>query len=133
MEKTNNNETFGMSIEKSLCEIYKLENNIEEKRVDRTITDEIKIELKRYLDEKKIKLNEYIGGGGYQDDFMLDDCRTLQVKTNFNNSDKVCPPKIGQCTKRTFLNNVAKKINKEVELNDVSEIKKFTPKKYFYK
>lgn len=124
-EKTNNNETFGMSIEKSLCEIYELENDIEEKRVDRTIVDEIKIELKRYLDTSKLELSEYIGGGGYQDDFMLKDGRTLQVKTNFNNSDKVCPPKIGQCTKRTFLNNVAKKINKDVELNDVSEIKKF--------
>lgn len=91
------------------------------------------------MDTSKLELSEYIGGGGYQDDFMLKDGRTLQVKTNFNNSDKVClserqkilknflgrPPKIGQFTKRTFLNNVAKKINKDVELNDVSEIKKF--------
>lgn len=124
-EKTNNNETFGISIEKSLCEIYKLENDIEKKRVDRTIVDEIKIELKRYLETSKIELSEYIGGGGYQDDFILKDGRTLQVKTNINNSDKVCPPKIGQCTKRSFINNVAKKINKNVELNDTSDIKKF--------
>jgi len=125
MEKTKNNETFGMSVEKSLCEIYKLDNDIEEKRVDRVIVNEINVKLKKYLDEKKIKLSEYIGGGGYQDDFMLEDGRTLQVKTNFNNSDKVCPPKIGQCTKRTFLNIIAKKINKDIELENEYEIKKF--------
>lgn len=125
MEKINNNETFGMSIEKSLCEIYELKNDIEEKRINRKIVDEIKIKLKKYLDTYKLELSEYIGCGGCQDDFMLKDDRTLQVKTNLNNSDKVCPPKIGQCTKRTFLNNVAKKINKDVKLNDVSEIKNF--------
>jgi hypothetical protein len=125
MIKTKNNETFGMSVEKSLCEIYVLENDINEKRVDRIIIDEIKIKLKKYLDTLKLELNEYIGGNGNQDDFMLKDGRTLQVKTNFNNSDKVFPPKIGQCTKRTFLNNIAKKINKYIEFEDVKEIKKF--------
>ena len=121
----NNNETFGMSIEKSLCEIYKLNNNIDEKRIDRIIINEIKDKLKNYLDKFNIKISEYIGWNSNHIDFMLEDGRTLQVKTNFNDSNKICPPKIGQCTKRTFLNNIAKKIIKNTELNDNKEIKKF--------
>jgi hypothetical protein len=124
-EKINNNEIFGMSVEKCLCEIYKLKNDIEEKRVDRKIINEINTILKKYLDEQKIIISEYIGGGGNQDDYTLEDGRTLQVKTNYNNSDKVCPPKLGQCTKRTFLNNIGKKINKDIKLEDNNEIKKF--------
>lgn len=120
-----NNETFGMSVEKSLCEIYGLVNDIEEKRVDRIIVDEIKEELKKHLDTSNLELSEYVGGGGYKDDFILKDGKTMQVKTNFNNSDKVCPPKIGQCTKRTFLNNIAKKINKNIEFENVNDIKEF--------
>ena len=120
-----NNETFGMSIEKTLCHIYNLENDIDDKRTKKEIIDEIKPKIKNYLEEKNIKPVEYIGGGGYQDDFLLEDGKYLQLKTNFNNSDKVCPPKIGQSTKRTFLLNIARKINKDIILNDDKDIKKF--------
>lgn len=121
----NNNETFGMSVEKAICEIYQLENNIDNKRTDKNIVDELKNKLKTYLDEKNIKMIEYVGGCGNKDDFLLDDGKTLQVKSNYGSSDKVCPPKIGQCTKRTFINNIVRQINKNIEIDDEKKIKKF--------
>ncbi len=65
--------------------IYDLDNDI----------NEVKPKIKKYLEETKIKLVEYISGWGFQDDFLLDDGKTLQLKTNYNNPDKICPPKIG--------------------------------------
>ena len=119
------NETFGMSIEKTICDIFNLQNDINNKRTDKNIINELKPKLKNYLKDNKIILTEYIGSCGHQDDFLLENGKYLQVKTNYNNSEKVCPPKIGQCTKRTFLLNIAKKINPDIILLDNKDIKEF--------
>ena len=118
-----NNETFGMTVEKAICEIYELKNNIDNIRIDKKIINEIKPLLVKYLNNLKSKPNEY--GGGPEYDFMMDNGKNMQVKTNFNSSDKVCPPKIGQCTKKTFISNIAKKINEDIELNNDNDIKNF--------
>ena len=130
-----NNETFGMSVEKAICEIFNLESDdINDNRVDRQTINEIKDELQNYMNLKKMTATKYIGARNNQDDFIINvenenslasDIKLLQVKTNFNNSDKVCPPKIGQCTKRTFKLNVVNKINNTIELNCSNDIKKF--------
>jgi hypothetical protein len=124
-EKIINNETFGMSVEKSICSIYSLENEINEKRTNNKIIEEVKGLIKKHMEKKRIKPIEYIGGSGNQYDFLLENGKNLQVKSNYNDSDKVCPPKIGQCTKRTFILNVAKKIDGKIELKDEKEIKEF--------
>jgi len=120
-----NNETFGMSIEKLICDIFNLQNDINYKRTDKNIINELKPKLEKYLKDNNIIMSEYIGSCGYQDDFLLENGKYLQLKTNYNNSEKICPPKIGQCTKRTFLLNVAKKINPNITLNDNKDIKQF--------
>ena len=76
-----NNETFGMSIEKSICLIYNLDNDIDDKRTKKDIIEAIILKIKKYLEETKIKPIEYIGGGGYQDDFLLED----DTPENFKN------------------------------------------------
>ena len=127
-----NNETFGMSVEKAMCELYDLDNNIDVKRTNKDIMDEIKPIITNFFNEQNIKLTEYIGNDGNKDDFLLSSGHFMQVKTNINNSDKVCPPEIGQCTKRTFLNRMAKKINENIEFKTDLEIKNFifnNPKK----
>ena len=123
--KLKNNEIFGMIIEKSLCELYELENDINYERTNETIMNEIKPKIKKYLDDSKIILIKYIGKNANKDDFLLDNGKTIQVKSNYNSCDKVCPPKIGQCTKETFLLNIAKKINGNIVLTNDNDIKNF--------
>jgi hypothetical protein len=48
-----NNETFGMSVEKAICEIYELSNDIDKKRVNKQIIEEIRPILTIYLTEQK--------------------------------------------------------------------------------
>ena len=59
---TNNNETFGMTIEKAICNIYELENNIDDIRTDKKIIDEIKPLLIKYFNNSKMKPIKYDGG-----------------------------------------------------------------------
>ncbi len=120
-----NNETFGLTIEKSICDIFDLTNNIDYKRTNLSVINEIKPIIKKYLEEQNIIPIEYIGNNGNCHDFLLNNQKYLQVKSNYNLSDKVCPPVIGQCTKRTFLLNIARKINPFIELDDNLAIKQF--------
>jgi len=120
----NNNETFGITIEKLICEIFNLKNNISNLRCNQEIKDEFRLILEEELKKNNIIITEYVGENGNENDFMIEN-ETLQVKTNYNNSLKVCPSKIGQSTKRTFIINIAKKIKKDVELKDDIEIKEF--------
>lgn len=122
-----NNETFGMTVEKTLCDIFNLDNDINLSRINKNTKNELYELLRTFLEDKKIDLTKYIGKGGYKDDFLFGEDKTLQVKTNINASCKVCPPQIGQCTRETFINNVAKKINSkdEIELDTDLKIKTF--------
>lgn len=109
------NETFGMSCEKAICEYFNNDDYIDEKRIDRSIVNIMKSNLKIFFDENNIKELNYVGMKQNEVDFTDDDKKTYSVKSNISKSDKVCPQKIGQCTKNTFNEKVYQKNSKEVD------------------
>ncbi len=110
-KKEQTNETFGVSVENNICEIFNLDRPDHLlKRADSTLINETKDIITKAFEElpKPIK---YVGAekgerGGQSKspfDFILDGNKTLSVKTNTGN--KVCPPEIGQPSIETFKNH----------------------------
>ncbi len=95
-----NNETLGMSIEKAICQIYKLENNIRSSRTNKKIIEKAIPHLTKLL--KKEKITKYTGEKGNKVDFQSES-KTYSVKTNKKRCEKVCPQIIGQTTKNKFM------------------------------
>jgi hypothetical protein len=124
-------ERFGMSCEKSICEIFKDKKGIEsidEKRVNRQLMVKLAPKLKDFFKENKIKKLTYIGQGQNMSDFIDKKEITYSVKTNMKNNEKVCPQKIGQCSNNTFTLNVYNKIGNKKESDKIlsnNEIKKW--------
>lgn len=96
-----NNETLGITMEKLICNIYKLKNDIDEKRVDNNIINNIINDIKNIIYDK-INIIEYSGSKNKSYiDFLCNQNKTLSLKTNKGNN-KVCPQKIGQMTNKKF-------------------------------
>lgn len=101
-----NNETFGMSCEKAICEIFNDKNGIDkikEERIDRNIIIKITPILKQFFDNNKINKLVYTG---YQDnkvDFKDPENKTYSIKSNKTKSNKVSPQNVGQPTKKKFI------------------------------
>lgn len=107
-EKQTNNETFGISVENAICNLYRLDKP---SHLEKRTNKEIEAKSKNVIIEafKSIpRPIKYIGAekGNYGAkskspvDFVLDGNKTLSLKTNIGN--KVCPPNIGQPSIETF-------------------------------
>jgi hypothetical protein len=92
------NETYGMSCEVALCEIYKIDHSISESRVSRSMIDELK--KKWRCENFDFKLSKHIGKQN-KVDFLTTNNETVSLKTN-SSGYKVCPQVIGQTTKKKF-------------------------------
>lgn len=96
-----NNETFGMSCELSICEFYGLDHKISESRVSRQKTDWIKTILPSF----PFQIVKHEGGSSKTDFFVQSnedgEIQTLSVKSNKKNY-LVCPQIMGQKSKKGF-------------------------------
>lgn len=104
--KKKNNETYGMSLEYAICEYCNIENKISDERVIMSVVDKYIETIKNYdIDENNVfkfsEITEHIGHKNTFVDFKTKNGLTISVKTNINGS-KVCPQKIGQCTKNKW-------------------------------
>lgn len=126
-----NNETFGMSCEKAICELFKDTNGInkiDEKRVDREIINKIKPFLISLFEKHKI--SKLIYTGCYEDkvDFIDTNNKTYSLKTNQKKSTKIAPQIIGQPSKLKFNQLIYSKLkadNEPDKLEKNEDIKKW--------
>lgn len=111
-EKEINNSLLGDTAELAICNVFKLDSN------NRLVNNSDKIILKAFenhyfqntstlfpLKPVKYSGTEKRARGGRSKsgiDFVLEQNKTLSVKTNKSKSFKVCPPEIGQPTPKTF-------------------------------
>jgi len=137
LNNNQNNETFGITCEYTLCKIYKLTNKLEN-RINSTYIKQLTNTLNKFKHEFKNKYNlicyKYLGDKNQEIDFLCKNNKlknnniSLSVKSNINNNNLCCPQNIGQCTKKSFVNNIKKyhyfKFNK-LDLNTIFKIKKF--------
>lgn len=101
------NETFGLTCERLICEIAgihfpeKMQHRTSETRLTIRLRENVSQVLTRLFDEEQIKVVEYCGNLNNAVDFLLSNNQTLSLKSNLT-SDKICPQKIGQTTKKKF-------------------------------
>ena len=98
-----NNETIGQSAEKALCQIFNIQDYIDETRVNTTIVNKIISEwnTNNIMNKLKFKVIESIGYKNGAVDFSIlenNNLKTLSVKTLKSRSGKICPQTIGQPT-----------------------------------
>jgi hypothetical protein len=106
------NETFGMSCEECICNIFNLKK-IQKHRVDKKIINNIKPILTKFFIDNNIKKLNYTGNNGNFIDFIDDYKKTYSIKSNKKYNDKVCPQKIGQLSIEKFTEKIYLKITKE--------------------
>ena len=128
--KYKNNEAFGITCEYGMCLLYNLENNLQNRIITRN-TDKLINKLtqfkKEFKEKYKQEIVEFNGHKNDSIDFFCKNNKKLSLKSNFNKRGKVCPQKIGQPTKRSFINHMKsfeEFKNIEIELTNES-IKKF--------
>lgn len=99
-DKNKTTETFGISLEYAICKAYNIKFPLSLKRVDEDIIFDYDKKFFKYIFGKN-KPIEYLGYENEEVDFVLKNGKTLSLKTSYN-SDKVCPQKIGQTTRKRF-------------------------------
>jgi len=104
------NETFGMSVERTLCEIFCVRYPPHLYTRGGPRNKKMTKKLKKICKKEKLFITKHVGTSNEQTDFILFYKKTLSVKTNIKGS-KICPQNIGQCTKQRwdkFFNTGAK-------------------------
>ena len=112
-QRKDNNETFGMSIENAICNLFNLDKPDHlEKRSNHIIelkSRDVILRAFKYIPKPIKYAGSEKGKFGNQSkspvDFILDGEKTLSLKTNIGN--KVCPPEIGQPSINTFKKHFA--------------------------
>lgn len=113
--KKSNNETFGMSCEKAICEVNSDVNpksKISDDRCNKEIVEKLKTPFSVFQKTNKISPLIYTGENGNKTDFVDTDGKTYSIKSNIKGNNKVCPQGIGQPTKKVFMDLVYNHINK---------------------
>ena len=120
-----NNETFGMSAEIAICKVYKCENMPDENRGDKDMIDKLIKVITENKEKFGFKKLEYTGEKGCTVDFKDTELnKTISIKTNLKNSDRICPQEIGQCTKQKFKEKLYLKIlNVDDPYNEIDDKK----------
>ncbi len=94
------NETFGMSVEKSICELFDIPNNISKTRT-KSISIELQTKIRMELDRYGLNIATHLGYLNGATDFLTTTGQTISIKSNYNGF-KVCPQNIGQITRLKF-------------------------------
>ena len=98
------NETIGQSAESAICEVFNINCHISNKRIDPIVKHKIINKLKLFINKFNYKV---ISSEGYKNskvDFILEEKKTLSLKTLKRNDGKICPQKIGQPTLKSWDN-----------------------------
>ena len=113
-----NNESLGITVEYLLCFYSDIEYNNDLTRVDNEIKQQLSTFIKEII-SKIPKIIEFIGVKNIKNikdyrahDFLLENDKTLSVKTNTNIKGKVSPQIIGQLTLKKFYERYYKLFNK---------------------
>lgn len=134
-----NNEVYGISAEVFLAEIFDvyLPDEYINRSSDDLVSKFVNTSKKTVMEdfkEKGIVIKEFSGENGGLHDFILEDGKTLSVKTNIGKLGKVAPQKIGQMTSKKFYQhflpneempvdmNIRKKTFKEYVINNVGDM-----------
>ena len=97
-----NNETIGMSAEKAICDLFNIDDLINEERFDDDIIEKLyNSNLMEVLNKANIVPEEHIGGDNGDTDFICNDGKKLSLKTLKKNDGKICPQG-GQPTYKSF-------------------------------
>ena len=123
-EQVGNNETFGISAEKAICDVYNLTYPLHlVKRSSSRLIEKIKPSLGklfsnefhpiRFLGTDKGKITKQSKS---PHDFELSDGSTLSVKTN--TGKMVCPPEVGQPSLETFLTHFGHLVKPGEDINE---------------
>ena len=112
---TDNNETFGQSVEYLICNIADVPADVEQHRVNADIVGDAN--LRAILVEALAKLPAVLrhsAANKSEVDFLLENNQTLSVKTNISKTNKVCPQVIGQASIVRFLERFGPLVNYSV-------------------
>lgn len=108
-----NNETFGMSVENAICNLFRLDkpehlekrSNLEIESKARNVIIEVFKNIPRPIQYVGAEKGIYGSQSKSPVDFILEGDKTLSLKTNIGN--RVCPPEIGQPSIETFKKHFA--------------------------
>lgn len=119
-------ETFGLSVEKYICDTYNLSYEHHFKYRTISLQPELQEHISRVL--RQIHVQRFLGSANGSVDFLLTHGKTLSVKTN-TTGYKLCPQTIGQTTKSRFdlyfnLRDVDDKERKRFIIQHISTILK---------
>jgi len=109
------NETVGISFEKFLCNIFEISNNINERRVNEALITLFTNNINKHM--FSFNLKTHIGYENKSEDFICDNGKKVSVKTMCSSQLKLCPPSLGQMTR--------KKIISKFNLIDEKQIKPY--------
>lgn len=124
-KQKNNNETFGMTAEKTICDLFNLKreghlasrSNFEiEQKIYPVLEDAFRYLPKAIQHTGSLK-GERGGTSKCSYDFILEGNKTLSLKTNYGKM--VCPPEVGQPGNKTFLKYFGEVFNINEINNDI--------------
>jgi len=98
----NTNETIGQSAEAAVCSVFNISCQIDISRINLNIKNKIILKLEPIKNNFK---HQIISSEGYKNgkvDFILEENKTLSLKTLKYNDGKICPQKIGQPTLKSW-------------------------------
>lgn len=98
-----NNETIGIAYEKAWCIVSDIDCNYEEDRINYEYVNKFIPKIKIFLEENpKFIALKHIGDYNGDIDFIIQDNKTLSLKTLKKYDGKICPQNIGQPTYKRF-------------------------------
>tara|TARA_B100001564_G_scaffold355576_1_gene368136 strand:+ start:2116 stop:2946 length:831 start_codon:yes stop_codon:yes gene_type:complete len=98
-----NNETIGIAYEKAWCIVSDIDCNYEEDRINYEYVNKFIPKIKVFLKENpKFIALKHIGIDNGNIDFIIQDNKTLSLKTLKKYDGKICPQNIGQPTYKRF-------------------------------
>jgi len=97
-----NNETIGQTAEQCVCNLFNLNSNINELRINKNLLISLQESIKSFLDNhNEIKIIKSIGYQNTKVDFICENNKTLSLKTLKRKEGKICPQG-GQPTLKSF-------------------------------
>jgi hypothetical protein len=121
--KTQDNEQFGIYVEKIICDIANIPFNTKRDKNMLVLPQEqelvIKNDIQRTLKDIPLKFKEHIGGRNGKTDYILESDNTASVKSTSSTQSKICPQVIGQ----TSPNKLGEYFSTNINSND--DFKKF--------
>lgn len=124
MPTLNNNETFGMTVEYCFAELNNDVTSIDINRIDLSIKNRILADpnFQTFINNNpNLNTLQYCGQKGSPVDFKDSANQTYSFKTN-TTSDKICPQKIGQPSKKRFYELVYQPLKRNLQTENQNQL-----------